>query len=172
MKYPFYARYTTLNDPRRSKRPTGTINSSVMWNLIDVVESKPRLRTYEQYIEHGLAAQNGVIAPNVNGVHQPWLLDRLSYANLIHPTKDAMHSAHNSIKDSIKLIKPNTSQPFFVNRTKRPAVVKSCRDFHVFTFMTREVNPRWPWIISRQEALLHDERFKHVLGNCYYIYLF
>ncbi len=165
VKYPFYARYSSLNDTRRTKRPTGTINSSVMWNLEDIVESKPRLRTYEQYIQQGLAAQQGLVAANINGVHEPWVLGSLSYARLIHPTKDAMHSAHNSIKDSIKLMKPNTSKPYFINRTKRPAVLKSCRDFHVFSFMTRRANPRWPWIVSRPEAVLHDDRFKHVLGN-------
>ena len=33
IKYPSYARYTSLNDTRRLRRPTGCVNSNVMWNI-------------------------------------------------------------------------------------------------------------------------------------------
>ena len=132
IKYPSYARYTSLNDTRRLRRPTGCVNSNVMWNIENITDTRPRNRSYNEYIAHGLAVKSGEEEARLNGVHEPWILHQLSYAHLIHPTKDAMHCAHNTIRDSIKLFKPNQSNPFFLNRTKRAAVISSCRQLGIF----------------------------------------
>ena len=76
-----------------------------------------------------------------------------------------MHCAHNTIRDSVHLFKPNTSKPYFVNRTKRPAVITSCRQESIFHFMTRENGSSWPWIMEKESCRTHDARFDHVLGN-------
>ncbi len=75
-----------------------------------------------------------------------------------------MHFAHNSIRDSIKLFKPNQSKPYFLNKTKRPAVISSCRLLGIFLFVTRENDPLWPWMLPKECAKLHDSQFDHVLG--------
>ena len=165
VKYPFYARYTLSTDTRRLRRPTGCPNANVMFNLKEVVEPPPQVRLYADYKHQGLEVLHEILEAKVNGVHGPWILDRLTYGHLIHPTKDAMHCSHNTIRDSIKLFKPNTSNPYFVNRTKRPAVLNSCRNASIFPFMTRELNPIWPWIVSKEECVTHDSRFEHVLGT-------
>jgi hypothetical protein len=165
VKYPLYARYTSLTDERRLRRPNGCANSNVMWNLENITTPQPRDRTYEEYISQGTEVLEGVLEANVNGVHEPWILHQLSYAHLIHPTKDAMHCGHNTIRDSIKLLKPNQSKPYFVNRTKRPAVITSCRQGSIFSFITRENNPTWPWIMSKESCKTHDDRFNHVIGD-------
>jgi hypothetical protein len=164
VKYPSYARYTIPTDSRRLRRPTGCANSNVMWNIDNITSPQPRNRTYDEYIAQGSEVESGLEEANVNGVHAPWILHQLSYAYLIHPTKDAMHCAHNTIRDSIKLFKPNQSNPFFVNRTKRPAVIASCRLQSIFSFLSREINPTWPWILPKESCQTHDNRLSHVLG--------
>ena len=165
IKYPLYARYTIPTDPRRLRRPSGCPNSIAMYNVQNITSQIPRDRTYVEYVEQGNAVKQGFIEANVHGVHEPWILHHLSYAHLIHATKDAMHCAHNTIKDSVHLFKPNTSKPYFVNRTKRPAVLTSCRQESIFHFMTRENGPSWPWIMEKDSCRTHDARFEHVLGN-------
>jgi hypothetical protein len=101
---------------------------------------------------------------SVNGVHGIWTLHGLSYANNIFATKDSMHSANNTIKDSLCVLKPNTTVPSkFENRTTRPNVVASCREFHIFPFVYADT-PRFPWILTSEDIKIHDDRFKHVLG--------
>ena len=105
----------------------------------------------------------GTDLPNVNGVHKKWLLNQLTYAANIHQTKDSMHSANNTIRDSLKVLKPNTSEPKFENRTKRLNVIKSCQEYRIFPFMYADP-PLFPWILTKEEVEEHDNRFKHVLG--------
>ncbi len=90
----------------------------------------------------------------------------MPYASLLHPTKDIMHTANNSIKDSLKVFKRSTtSQPAFENRTTKDSVVASCREYKIFPFMTRPIDPQWPWILSNNYILQHDNRLKNILGN-------
>ena len=105
----------------------------------------------------------GFDEPSVNGVHKKWLLDQLSYAAHIHQTKDSMHSANNSIRDSLKVLKPNTSEPEFENRTRKQNVIQSCREYRIFTSVFADP-PIFPWILTKKEIQEHDNRFKHVLG--------
>ena len=58
-KYPFYYRYTSLNDSRRLKRPTGIPNSSRMYNVESAVSKKPTLRNYDTYITQGGDVESG-----------------------------------------------------------------------------------------------------------------
>ena len=74
-----------------------------------------------------------------------------------------MHSANNTIRDSLKVLKPNTSEPEFENRTKKTNVIQSCREFHIFPFVYGD-NPSFPWILTKEEVAEHDKRFKHVIG--------
>ncbi len=96
-------------------------------------------------------------------MHKKWLLNQLSYAAYIHQTKDSMHSANNTIRDSLKVLKPNTSEPEFENRTRKTNVIESCREFRIFPFVYA-VPPTFPWILTKEEVQEHDNRFKHVLG--------
>ena len=165
-KYPFYYRYLPLLDTRRLKRPTNVANSSVMYNIESTVSTVPKNRTYHQYIEQGEKVNDGTITPSSVGINGIWLFHSLPYAHLIHTTKDAMHAANNTVKDSCHLFKPSSSsKPVFTNRTTSVNVVASCREFKIFPFITRIENPVWPWILSKERLKIHDDRFKHVLGK-------
>ena len=92
-KYPFYYRYTTLNDPRRLKRPTGVANSSRMYNLESEITRKPIVRNYDTYLRHGSAVETGQTAASEVGINGVWIFDDLLYSSLLHPTKEIMHTA-------------------------------------------------------------------------------
>ena len=164
-KYPFYYRYSNLDDSRRLKRPTGVPNSSHMYNIETLITKKPTIRSYKQYVAQGQEVQNGVITAASVGINGVWLFHALPYAHLIHPTKDAMHSANNTIKDSCCVLKPSTtSKPPFTNRTTNLNVLLSCREYKIFPFITRAENPIWPWILTNEQLETHDARMHHVLG--------
>jgi hypothetical protein len=165
MKYPFYGRYAPTGDSRRDKRPSGVRNASVMYNVESTQLARPKVRTYAQYVSQCFAVESGREESNLNGVHGIWTLHGLSYAKFIHPTKDSMHCANNSIRNSICVLKPNTTVPTkFENRTTRPNVVASCRQFRIFPFVYAD-EPSFPWILSAKDITVHDDRFKHVVGK-------
>jgi hypothetical protein len=59
MKYPYYSRYTSLNDPRRLRRPTGVPNHSKMYNLCTETNPTPKKRTNDTYIKEATRVENG-----------------------------------------------------------------------------------------------------------------
>jgi hypothetical protein len=165
MKYPFYARYSPSGDPRRDRRPSGVPNAAVMYNIETTGAPRPKFRNYGVYLQQCQQVEDGNVDASVYGVHGRWHLSDLSYAPYIHPTKDSMHSANNTIRDSLKVLKPNTTVPSkFENRTRRPASISSCQEFRIFPFVYAE-HPTFPWILTPQDIIEHDNRFKHVLGT-------
>jgi hypothetical protein len=135
-----------------------------MWNIQRTDLAKPKIRKYAEYLLQCERVKRGEEDANVNGVHGKWLLNALSYAEFIHPTKDSMHCATNIICDSLNVLKPNTTTPSkFENRTMRPNNIISCRQYSIFPFTYSDA-PEFPWILTREELAEHDRRFLHVLG--------
>ena len=81
----------------------------------------------------------------------------------VHTSNKSIYSANNTIRDSLKVLKPNTSEPEFENRTRKQNVINSCRDHYIFPFVYAE-NATFPWILTKEEVIEHDKRFKNVLG--------
>jgi hypothetical protein len=99
--YPFYPRYCQADDPRRFSRPLGVPNAKHMWNLRDVFEPPPIMKTYDEYILAG----NQFLGDNdddgddpVEGVKGLWALDILPYADHIVKTKDMAHTFDHCVK--------------------------------------------------------------------------
>ena len=164
IKYPFYSRYSPLDDTRRRRRPTHVPNSRHMWNLSDETNIAPRKRGYLQFIHQAEQVLEGVVTNSEVGINGVWIPHCLQYAHLLFRTKDIMHSAFNVVKDSIRVMKPHVAKPVFNNRTQSASVIQSCRDYSVFPFVYAE-EPSWPWIFTNPEIQQHDNRFKLVLGN-------
>ena len=167
-KYPFYYRYTNQGDSRRLKRPTGVQNASSMYNLESNVHTKPKVRTYAEYIHRGKLVENEEVPAKDVGINGIWYFNILPYSHLLHPTKDIMHSSNNIIEDSCRLMKPTSnSQPKHTNRTTSVSVIASCREYRIFPFLTKD-QPDVPWILTNETRISHDRRFEHVLGftNC------
>ena len=129
-----------------------------MYNITATTLARPKNRSYAQYLMQCQRVANGDDEDKVNGVHEVWLLDQLSYAQYIHQTKDSMHSANNTIIDSLKVLKPNTSEPEFENRTRKQNVINSCRDNYIFPFVYAE-HATFPWILTKEEVIEHDNRY-------------
>ena len=135
-----------------------------MYNLESEVTTKPKIRNYEEYIKNGLLVEDNLVLPKEVGINGIWLFQGLSYANLLHPTKDAMHCANNIIEDSCRLMKPTTqSNPKHTNRSTSHSVLASCREYRILPFLTKD-DPDVPWILSSETRIEHDLRFEHVLG--------
>ena len=165
-RYPFYSRYTARNDPRRLQRPTAEVSHwRKMWNVKPDNNPIPKKRTYQEYIEAARKVENNTITASSVGINGVWIPDCLSYSHLIYWTKDIMHSANNSIKNSVAVMKPTrTSKPYaHINRTQSDSCRKSCQQYRVFPFLY-QTEPTYPWIMTVAELLIHDKRFEHVLG--------
>ena len=76
-----------------------------------------------------------------------------------------MHSATNSVKDSIKVMKPmRNSKPYqHTNRTENASCIKSCCQERIFPFVYA-TESSFPWILTLDELSKHDNRFECVLG--------
>jgi hypothetical protein len=161
-KYPFYSRYTDANDTRRMRRPIGLRNHNSMYNAVTVDEPPPQNKKYEDYVRLGNEVLEGTITASSVGINGVWAFDALPYAKDIWKTKDIMHSANNTIKDSLHLLKPKHDD--FTNRTQSDNVIKSCEEYRIFPFVYSE-NPTFPWIISAVHVKSHDSRIANVIGK-------
>ena len=161
-KYPFYSRYTDENDPRRLKRPTGLRNHNSMYNAQVVVEPPPLNKTYADYIRLGNEVLEGTITRQSVGINGIWAFHVLPYAEHIWKTKDVMHSANNTIKDSLEVLKPKYEN--FTNRTQNANVISSCEEYRIFPFVY-SAEPIFPWIITAANVKNHDSRIANVIGN-------
>ena len=135
--YPFASMYCPAGDPRRLKRPPFPVkHHRIKYNLQDEFRLCPRLRTYTDYLRDGRAFLNrpkkSILA--VNGVKGIWAFDELPYAHMIWKCKDYMHSASNSIQDTINLFKPSVGQTS-INRTEKTNVRNHCKSLRIFPFL-------------------------------------
>ena len=76
-----------------------------------------------------------------------------------------MHSAINSVKDYIKVMKPTkNSKPYqHTNRMESVCRIESCRQERIFPFVYA-TESSFPWILTVEELSKHDSRFECVLG--------
>ena len=134
-----------------------------MFNIKTNTLEEPERLSYENYVHNANQVLNGSLTPRECGINGVWLLHALPYSHLIYKTKDLMHTSYNIVKDSIQWIKPNNYHTVKKNRTKDSSIIKICKEYRIFSFMTGE-NPIWPWIMTTDRARDHDKRLTHVLG--------
>ena len=72
-----------------------------------------------------------------------------------------MHSANNTIKDSLEVLKPKHEN--FTNRTQNANVISSCEEYRIFPFVYSQ-EPTFPWIITAANVKSHDSRIQNVIG--------
>jgi hypothetical protein len=90
--YPFYSRYTDLEDHRRQRRP-----GPYMFNIRHESLPPPVNRTYEDYVVDAARVQEEGLTHS-RGVKGLWALHVLPYAAHIVKSKDVAHCAYHIVE--------------------------------------------------------------------------
>ena len=141
MCYPFYSRFLPPDDPRRLSRPPRIVpNYSLLYNLRNEVDTKPRFFKYDDYIQAGLEfnaredRRRQILA--IDGVKGVWVFHELPYAHYIWMTNDRMHTGDHVVKDTLKMLSRTVSG--YDNRTENKTVRRECQSHRIFPFLSAE----------------------------------
>jgi len=173
--YPFYSRFLPPDDPRRLQRPPRIVpNYSLLYNLKNEQEGKPRFFKYDEYIASGLEFNNledkRILA--INGVKGVWAFHVLPYARYIWRTKDRMHTGDHVVKDSLNVLSRSVNG--HENRTEKKTVLKACEEARIFRFLYTVTDDedgaesikynQPPWIANKYIEKCHDLKLQHTIG--------